>query len=172
MRAMMLLLGTVLMIGLCSQNNATAEDAPAAPPPGRQQWDPEQMRQRMLDRIKESLAPSDEEWKVLQPKIESVQKLAMQARTGGGAMFGRRRNNNAPPPENAAPKTDLEKKVQELQTLIDNKESDPKVMKTKMQEVRDVRDKAKVDLKKAQEDLRELLTPKQEAQLMLMGMLE
>src|SRR5439155_1617109 len=56
MRAMMLLLGAIVMIGLCSQNNATAEDAPAAPPPGRQQWDPEQMRQRMLDRIKERLA--------------------------------------------------------------------------------------------------------------------
>jgi len=177
----MVLAASSLVLG-----KAAAEDtAPPAPPPPnagganaqvgqRRQFDPAQFRQRMLDRIKENLALSDDEMKALQPKIEAVQNLQQQARGGGFGGFGRRRNQDPaaaaqPAPE---PKNDVEKKTQELQALLDNKDSDSKAIQDKLKELRDLREKAKGDLKKAQDELRELLTPRQEAQLVLMGLLE
>src|SRR5438105_1766556 len=49
-------------------------------------FDPTQMRQNMLDRMKQQFGSSDEEFAALQPKIESVQTLQRQtnARGGGG----------------------------------------------------------------------------------------
>jgi hypothetical protein len=135
-------------------------------------WDPEAMRQRMLDRAKETLGSTDEEWKALQPKVEAVQKLVMQSRMG---MFGRRRGGNTDPnqpqPQPEAT-TDVQKLTQELQALLDNKDADPKVVAEKLKALREARDKSKVDLKKAQDELRELLTPLQEARLVMMGLLE
>ena len=169
-------LGPVVAICLFVAMQAAAADTPPPAPgggQGRGNWDPAQMQQRMLDRIKETLAPTDEEWKVLQPKVEAVQKLAMQARTGGGGMFGRRRQQGAEDPtQPAREKSDVEKKTAELQALIDNKDTAPKAIQTKMQELRDAKTLAKLNLKKAQDDLRELLTPKQEAQMLMMGMME
>jgi len=40
----------------------------------RGNFDPAQFRQRMDERMKEALGATDEEWKVLQPKIEKVQR--------------------------------------------------------------------------------------------------
>src|SRR5687767_941262 len=42
---------------------------------GRGGFDPTQMRQQQAQQLKEELAASDEEWAVLQPKIEKVQAL-------------------------------------------------------------------------------------------------
>src|SRR6185503_6952150 len=39
---------------------------------GPQRFDPAQFRQMMLDRLREQLKASDEEWGVLQPKLEKV----------------------------------------------------------------------------------------------------
>jgi len=154
----------------------------------RGQFNPEEFRARMAERMKENLGLSEDEFKAIQPKIDAVQKAQGAARVGGGGFggFGGRggRGNRpggtggdaaaapaTPPPlpENA---TDLQKKSRELSDLLANKEADPKAVKDKLAEVRDLRDKAKVDLKKAQDELKELLTPKQEAQLVMMGLLE
>ena len=173
-------LGTAVAICLFSAVVACAQDAGGGGgggqggrgqggPGGRGGFDPAQYRQRMLDRIKEVLGVTDEEWKVLQPKVEAVQQLSQQTRVGGG-MFGRFRRGG-PPDANQA-RSDLEKKTQELQTLLDNKDADPKAVKDRLKEIRDLREKARLELKKAQDALRELLTPRQEAQLVLMGLLD
>jgi chromosome segregation ATPase len=141
----------------------------------RGNWDPEAMRQRMLDRVKESLGSTDEEWKVLQPKVEAVQKLTTQ---GWAGMFGRRRGPGGPGGDAAQnanqpeARSEVDKKTQELQALTDNKDADPKAVAEKLKELREAREKAKVELKKAQDELRELLTPRQEAVLVLMRLLD
>jgi hypothetical protein len=179
MRKMNWMLGAAALLCLLSGARGYAEEPPAPPAGGRGNFNPEEFRKRMMDRIKENLGASDDDWKALQPKIENVQKLAMTSRMGGG--FGRRRGQGggggnagaAPAPDaNAAPKTDLDTKREALQTLADNKEADAKQVKDKMQEYREARDKSKAELKKAQDELRELLTPRQEAQLVLMGLLD
>jgi len=185
MRRITWMMSAVVMAGLCSGLSLRAEDAPPAPAAGgggnRRQFDPEEMRKRMQDRMKESLGVTDDEWKALQPKIDAVQKAQMASRGGMRGMFGGGRrpggqNNpqNAPAAEdpNAPPKSDIEKKHTALQTLADKKDADEKAVKDALKDYREARDKAKVDLKKAQDELKELLTPRQEAQLVLMGMLE
>ena len=66
---MSLLLGSAAMPVL-------AQDTPPAGQPGQPgqggRPDPAQFRQRFMDRIKEQLGSSDDEFKVLQPKIEQL----------------------------------------------------------------------------------------------------
>src|SRR3954470_5374615 len=51
---------------------------------GRGNFDPAEMRARMEARMKEQLGVSDDEWKVLQPKVEKVMTAQRDARAGGG----------------------------------------------------------------------------------------
>ena len=61
------------------------------------QFDPERMRQMMEQRMKEQLGATDQEWKVLGPRVMKVSELNRQisgfGRGGmfGGRMFGGRR---------------------------------------------------------------------------------
>jgi len=165
--------------------NAGEGDTPRQ---GRGNFDPAAFRQRMLDRIKEQLAPTDEEWKVLQPKIEAAQTKSLEARMGGMS-FGRGRGNrggggtggeggNAPAPAATADapaqpaQSEVQAKTQALRTLMENKEADPKAIAEKVKELRDAKEKSKLELKKTQDELREIVTPRQEAQLILLGILE
>ena len=183
MRRITWMMSAVVMAGLLSGLSLRAEDAaPAAGGGGGgNRRTPEEWRKMAQDRMKENLGVTDDEWKALQPKIDAVQKAQTASRGGGRGMFGGGRRpggqnqpQNAPAAEdpNAPPKSDIEKKREGLQTLADKKDADEKAVKDALKDYREARDKAKVDLKKAQDELKELLTPRQEAQLVLMGMLE
>jgi Spy/CpxP family protein refolding chaperone len=128
-------------------------------------FDPAQFKQMRLDRIKEQLSPTDDEWKVLQPKIEKV----MDAETAGRNFGGRRRggdNADAPPP------TPTAKAQQELRDLLKNKDASADEIKAKLTALREARAKTKADLEAARKDLKEVLTQRQEAVLVTNGMLE
>jgi hypothetical protein len=74
---------------------ATNAGAPGGRDPAQMQQRMEQFRQQMSDRMKQAFGATDEEWKVLQPKVEKVQTLARQSRGGGmGFMPGRGRGGN------------------------------------------------------------------------------
>src|SRR5437867_3676371 len=47
-------------------------------------FDPAQMRQRMMDALKQQLGATDDEWKAIQPKVEKVMEAQRDARSGGG----------------------------------------------------------------------------------------
>src|SRR5258708_5221752 len=77
--------------------------APSFAKAQNRQFDPAAMKERRLTQLKEQLGPTDDEWKVLQPKIEKVMDAQMAGFGGGG--FGRGRGGNggaaaadAPPP--------------------------------------------------------------------------
>src|SRR3982750_4077975 len=59
-------------------------------------FDPAQMRQRMMDRLKEQLGATDEELQVLQPRIEKVWQLQRDASGGRGFFGGTRRGMGGP----------------------------------------------------------------------------
>ena len=59
-----------------------------------------------------------------------------------------------------------------LQAVLDNKDSTPDDIKAKLTALRDAKTAAKADLTKAQTDLREVLTVRQEAVLVTMGYLD
>ena len=136
--------------------------------PGGGGFDPAQMRQRMMDRMKEALGASDDEMQALAPKIEKVMQLQRDASGGGGMrmLFGRGGQQ-----QDQQPQTPVQQKAKDLKDAIDANAPAADI-KAKMQALREARAAARQELTKAQGELRELLTQKQEATLLMMGMLE
>jgi len=146
----------------------------------RPRFDPAEMRQRMLDRMKESLGASDEEWKVLSSKVEKV--MSSRDATRGGMFFGGFGGRGPGGPggpgrggrDRAKDASDnpVVKASDELRTALDDKKTSAEDIGKKLTAFRQARDRAKEDLTKAQKELRELLTQRQEASLVLAGMLD
>ena len=136
----------------------------------RGNFDPQQFRQRMEDRLKEQLGVTDDEWKALQPKVEKVMDAQRDAMGGRGMFRGGRRGSD--PNANTGPTTPVQEKARELQTTLENKDAKPEEIKAALIAYRDARTKARADLTKAQDELRELLTTRQESVLVMMGMLD
>jgi flagellar motor protein MotB len=132
------------------------------------------MQERMQTRTKERLGVTDEEWKVLQPKIQKVQTLRRQSGGGGGfrGMAGRRGGRGGEARPAARQLSDVQKKAQELRTLLAKEDAKAGQIKEKLAALRKAREKAKKDLAAARKELREVVTVRQEAQLVLMGLLE
>jgi Spy/CpxP family protein refolding chaperone len=165
---------------------------PGGGPGGGQRFDPQQMRKMMMDRMKESLGSSDDEWKVIEPQLEKVFNLARQSSPGMGMWGGRGGRGRGPGSgpggqgggENAAapaaggPRggdanpSEVAKAAQELSTVASDKSSSNDAIKAKIQALRAAREKARADLTAAQKELRELLSLRQEATLVSMGLLD
>jgi Spy/CpxP family protein refolding chaperone len=161
----------------------------------------EEMRQRAEQRIKDLLDVKDEEWKVLQPKLQKIQQLQRDASPRAMGMFGFGPGGpggpgggpvligpgGGPPPGGAQdfvgpggpppggpdqPPSLVQEKLSELRETLQNKDSTPEDIKAKAQAVRDARTQAKADLVKAQADLVSVVTPRQEAALLSLGYLD
>jgi hypothetical protein len=146
---------------------------------GRGRFDPTQMRQRMMQRIQQALGASDDEFAVLEPKIDAVVQLRMDV---NGGMFGRgmgRRpggGGGGGGPDGGAPSTQPSSPVQtataDLRTTLDDDSATPDQIKSKLDTLRQAKAQEKADLSKNEDDLRSLLTQRQEAQLVLFGILD
>lgn len=196
------------------------------PPPD---FNPQAMRQRMMDRMRERLGASDEEWKVLSPKIEKAMSAQRDLRGGGGGgMFGGgppqggQRGPGGPGgrggqrgpggeggdrperqpaqdrPRQGGPggggpgggpggirdgggpggspsdeqQSALAKARQELREAADDSNTKPEDLAKLLKTYRTERDAAKENLAKAQKDLKQVVTPKQEAVFVVSGMLD
>lgn len=140
----------------------------------------------MGQRMQEALGATDQEWKVLGSRVMKVQELSRQAAGGGRGMmmmFGRggRGGQGAPGgPGGNRPGgrrgdrelTAVEKVQEELQTTLENTAATPDQIKPLLTKLRAAREEAKRNLAKAQQDLRQVLTVRQEAVMVLMGMLD
>ena len=169
--------GTALLLGAF----AVPTFGQTTPPPAGGQGNNRraQFQQQMNDRLKTDLGLNDDEFKALQPKIEAVQTAQRSARGGGGFAGGRGGrggqnggNNPQPVDPNAPAPTAAQTAAKDLQTALDNKDSKPEEIKAKLTALRDARAKAKEDLTKAQTELTGLLTQRQEAVLVNMGILD
>ena len=153
---------------------AAAQAAPGDAPAGGQRqrgqrMTPEEMRTRMATRMKEQLGVNDKEWTALQPKVEKVMQIQRETRGGG---FGGGRGGQGNAADAAAPTNPVAIASSELQKLLENKDAAPEQIKARLTTLRDARVKAREDLVKAQAELKELLTVRQEAVLANMGMLD
>ena len=154
---------------------------------GRGNFDPAQFRERMLNETKERLGATDEEWGVIKPRLEKVtdaQREAMTNRFGG--MFGRggrggrgggegggggeRRGDRGG--NDSQTQSPARQASRELRDALDNKDTPQDVIAAKLKTLREARAKAKADLEAAQKNLQEVLTPRQEAFFVNMGILE
>jgi hypothetical protein len=157
-------------------------------PGGGGNFDPAQMRQRMADQMKQQLGVSDAEWKVMEPRLMKVMDLNRQASAGGRGMFGmmgggRRGGPGGPggaggggqqgaPQPPPADQTAVERATAQLRTTLENQSASPEDIKKQLTAVREAREKAKQELAVARQDLKQILTMRQEAQCVLMGILE
>jgi peptidoglycan hydrolase CwlO-like protein len=128
-------------------------------------------QERMAGFMKEQLAVNDEEWKVLQPKLQKVMEARRDA--GGFGFFGSRgRGPGGGDRGSDQPQSAAQKASTELRTTLDNKEAKPEEIAAKLKALREAREKAKADLTAAQKELKEVLTQRQEAVLVMMGQLD
>jgi len=149
---------------------------------GRGNFDPAQMKQDMLDRLRDQMAvKDDQEWQAIEPKISKAidaGRDVMMMRGRGMFGGGRRRNNNNGADnggDNARPRPNRfgepSAAMEALQKAIDDKAPSAEI-KTKLAAVRaEFKDK-QAKLLAAQEDLRGVLTPMQEAVATLNGLLQ
>lgn len=180
-----------------------------------------QMRQEMMDRLKEAVGASDDEWKVIQPRIEKVQDLQRQTGGRGPGMFmgpppggpgggpggpppggpdnangpqAARDNGGGPGPGPGGPPpggpdggfggpggpggpgdftpSEVQQKQMDLHETLQSQDASPDEVKAKVTALREARAKAKVQLAQAQEELRGVLSLRQEAVLVTFGILE
>jgi len=134
----------------------------------RGNFDPAQMRERFMNNIKEQLKATDDEWKVLQPKIEKVMTAQRDARGGFGG-FGRRPGGGG---GDNQPTTEVGKASADLRAALENGDTPADTLAKKLATLREAREKARAEVQAAQKELKEVLTQRQEAVLVTNGMLE
>lgn len=136
----------------------------------------------MMDMYKERMeVKSDDEWKVIQPRIQKVMDARRDVGFGGGmrGMFGpggRRGGDQGGGDQNAQPRRanfggQPSPAAQALQRAIDTGASKDDI-KAKLEAYREEREQKKAALEKAQGDLKKVLTTKQEAVAVLAGLLD
>ncbi len=89
----------------------------------------------------------------------------------GGSVSGMGPGGMAPVGDPDRPLTDGERIIEELQWLLNGLDPDPGEVKQRMSDLRKAREKAAQQWAAAQEDLRKVLDLRQEATLMMMGLL-
>lgn len=142
----------------------------------RGNFDPAQFRAQYMARIKEQLGANDDEWKVLEPKITKAMD-ASRATRGSGGFSGRTRGGapggGAPGgTTDTADQSPVAKASADLRAVVDNKSAPAAEYTAKLAAYRAAREKAKADSLAAQKELKELLTPRQEAVLVSSGIIE
>ena len=132
---------------------------------GRGNFDFSEMRARIMDSIKDRFGFSDAEFKAIQPLIEDIQEKQREARTGGrsfagfggfGGRSGRGGDRDAGNPEMSA----LQKAIKSGNNI-----------EAKLSAFRKARAKKEAVLKKSQETLKSVLTIKQEAVAVTIGLI-
>ena len=131
----------------------------------RGQWDRSQILERIMDRYRENLGFSVAEWKVVQPKVQAVMDNRISGASGMMSMFGGSRRGRGG--DSSTEKTP----TSELRDLLEKDDASKGDIKAKLAAYRADRKAREAKLKNAQEDLRQFLTIKQEAQAVLAGLL-
>ena len=144
--------------------------------------DPAQFLERRMERYRERLeVPSDEEWRVIQARIEKIMQAQRELR--GGALGGPRRgptpnSNQSGESPNAARRgvrgtrftAEPNPEAEALQKLVDSKAPAAEI-KSQLARLREAHKQKEATLVSAQEELRQVLTARQEAIAVLEGLL-
>lgn len=141
---------------------------------GGQRPSMEDMRKRMSDRLRELMEVKDDaEWQLLEPRIQKVMELNRETRfssmsvlfsqpggdNNGGGRSSRFGGGTTPP------------EVDDLRKAIEGKAGEGDV-KVRLERLREARKGKEAAIEQAQEELRKLLTSKQEAVAVLVGLLK
>jgi len=152
---------------LLAANRVTAQDDQGNQPPRRPNFDPAQMRERIMERYKEQLEVTDDaEWKAIQPLVQGVMDARMASMSGmGRGMFGpaRRTSDNGDQQARRGPFGQTPSpEAEALQKAIDAKAPNAE-LKAAIAKFTEYRKAKQAELEKAQAELRKVLTVRQEA---------
>jgi hypothetical protein len=152
-----------------------------------------QMQDIIAQRLKQLMGSTDDEWTIIGPKVLKVVSLVSSQARGfqmrsfvgnqnqqgntnqGSSNQGASNQGNFPGRAmgvTASSTSSDNKALEELQTLAVNKNATTTQIKEKISEVRKEKEESKQKLTKAQKELRELLSLRQEAVLVSVGLLE
>ncbi len=141
---------------------------------GRPQWDPAQMQQRIMEGVKERLEITDEgEWKVMQPLVQKVldTQREVSADRMRGMMGGRRPGGDAGGSSRSGGMFGTpSKEAETLQKAIDSKASAAD-LKSALAKFIESRKAHQAELERAQDELRKVLSARQEAIATASGLL-
>ena len=114
--------------------------------------------QQSMANLQKQLGASEEEWRVIQPRLETVYRLRHPP-----ASFAQ---------EDTSPSAVVTRLTKELWELLDNKDAKPEEIKAKLTALRAAKEKVRQELVKARQDLRKLMSIRQEAVLVLSELLD
>jgi chromosome segregation ATPase len=117
-----------------------------------------QQQQKAIEDLKGQLEISDKEWPVVKPRVEKVYDLVHPL-----SQMGTRSEQ---------PRTEVDKASGELRELLRNESAAADQIKAKLAALRAAKQKAAQDLATARQSLRRLMTLRQEALLVLNGLLD
>lgn len=144
---------------------------------GRRTFNPEDMQARLLSSLRERLeVTDDEEWKLISDRITKVNELRRNAPGGFGAIaaFASRGSpgsqSSGDTSRSSRSSSSSNNEVAALQSALRDKLPDAEI-KARLDRVREARKDNEAKLSKAQEDLRALLTVRQEAVAVMFGLL-
>ena len=134
------------------------------------------MQQRMMDNFRTQLGvTNDDEWGVIAERLSKVARMKMEAMfsAGAGMMAGMRRGGTGQGPgfRGLANFAQPDANVDNLQKALDGNAQTAQI-KEALTKLREARKQKEAELAKAQADLRAVLTTRQEATLVLAGMLD
>ena len=147
---------------------------------GRGNFDPAQFQQRMMDNIREQLGfTNNTDWNAVQPLIQKVMDARRDVGFGGGMgrMFGRNRGGNNGDNANGGGRRggffggQPSPEAEALQKAIDDNQPSAQI-KAALAKYRASQKAKQAKLEQAQENLRKVLTVKQEAEATLLGLLQ
>jgi hypothetical protein len=167
----------------------------------KKEWDKEWDKEKTEGFLHEkyALEVTEEQWKVIKPKLDQVQNLRLQVKISMRAGWGPQRKPGSTGPEYMDPKylhewswrwskpseskesdelTESERIIEELINLVEAQNTTAEEFDLKMDALRKIRSRQeaekeskKGELSKALQELRGVLTTRQEAALVLMGRL-
>jgi len=136
---------------------------------------------RWKQRLKEMLKATDDEWKVLEPRVENLIRAQQEVRAGirggmrggfggGGGGFGGA-PGAAPPPLSREGPSEVEEAAEDVREAAADPDLPGAEVARRLTAYRKAREKAREKLDAAERELRDLLTQRQEAILTIAGML-
>ena len=149
--------------------------------PGGGNWDPAQMQQRILDRTQEQLGfTNDTEWAAVKPLVQKVLEARFAAGSGGmRGMFGGGRSRGGTNSSNGDQASTTRQRPtfggqpnpeqEALQKAIDDNAPSSQI-KDLLAKYKASQKAKQAKLEAAQADLKAVLTSKQEAQAVLLGL--
>jgi hypothetical protein len=146
---------------------------------GRGNFDPDQMRQRMVEGVREQLEVKDDaEWQIIEQRITRVWEARRDVGTagaGGMRMMARRPQGGdsaqADQPNRRRFGAEPSPEEDALQKAIDSNASTAD-LKSAIAKYRESRKQKQAALQKAQQELKEVLNLKQEAVALSLGLIE